>query len=86
MPVERRGWQGDRGIGDTFSAHRGGYRKSTKPYSMTHSSEGEEVSLKSRMREILKSGSVGGLMAAVCGLSSKDGGHESYPTSLTVRT
>ena len=42
--------------------------------------EGEEVFLKSRMRENFKSGSVRGLMAAVDGACSKDGGHESYST------
>jgi len=63
MPVERRGWQGDRGMGDTSSALRGGYRKSTKLRSVTCSSVGEEVFLKSRMREILMSGSVRGLIA-----------------------
>jgi len=47
---------------DTSSGHRTGQRKSTKLNSMTHSTEGEEVHLKSRMREICKSGSVRGLV------------------------
>ncbi len=50
-------------MGDTSSALRGGYRKSTKLRSVTCSSVGEEVFLKSRMREILMSGSVRGLIA-----------------------
>ena len=48
--------------GDTSSRLRAGYRKSTKPISMTHLSDGEEVFLKSRMRENCKSGSVRGFM------------------------
>ena len=47
---------------DTFSGLRTGPRKSTKLDSMTYSTEGEEVVLKSRMREICKSGSVRGLV------------------------
>ena len=47
---------------DTSSGHRTGPRKSTKLDSMTYSTEGEEVVLKSRMREICKSGSVRGLV------------------------
>ena len=47
---------------DTSSGHGTGQRKSTKLASMTHSTEGEEVVLKSRMREICTSGSVRGLM------------------------
>jgi len=46
----------------TSSGHRTGPRKSTKLYSMTYSTEGEEVFLKSRMREICTSGSVRGLV------------------------
>jgi len=47
---------------DTSSGLRTGQRKSTKLDSMTYSTEGEEVVLKSRMREICKSGSVRGLV------------------------
>jgi len=47
---------------DTSSGLRTGPRKSTKLDSMTYSTEGEEVVLKSRMREICKSGSVRGLV------------------------
>ena len=47
---------------DTSSGLRTGQRKSTKLNSMTHSIEGEEVLLKSRMREICTSGSVRGLV------------------------
>jgi hypothetical protein len=47
---------------DTFSGHRTGTRKSTKLDPMTYSMEGEEVLLKSRMREICTSGSVRGLV------------------------
>ena len=54
-------------MGDTSSALRGGNRKSTKPISVTHSLVGEEVSLKSRMREIFMSGSVRGLVATSVG-------------------
>ena len=46
----------------TSSGHRTGAKKSTKLYPVTHSTEGEEVLLKSRMREIRKSGSVRGLV------------------------
>jgi len=47
---------------DTSSGLRTGQRKSTKLDPMTYSTEGEEVVLKSRMREICKSGSVRGLV------------------------
>ncbi|MCX6841670.1 MAG: hypothetical protein NTX53_05250, partial [candidate division WOR-3 bacterium] len=47
---------------DTSSGLRTGPRKSTKLNPMTYSTEGEEVVLKSRMREICKSGSVRGLV------------------------
>jgi hypothetical protein len=47
---------------DTLSGHGTGQRETTKLHSMTHSTEGEEVYLKSRMREICKSGSVRGLV------------------------
>ena len=47
---------------DTFSGLRTGPRKSTKLDSMTYSTEGEEVVLKSRMQEICTSGSVRGLV------------------------
>lgn len=48
--------------GGTSSALRGGYRKSTKPKSVTCLLDGEEVFLTSRMREICKSGSVRGFI------------------------
>ena len=47
---------------DTSSGHRTGQRKSTELNFVTHSTESEEVHLKSRMREIRKSGSVRGLV------------------------
>ena len=47
---------------DTSSGLRTGQRKSTKLDSMTYSTEGEEVVLKSRMQEICTSGSVRRLM------------------------
>ena len=47
---------------DTSSGHGTGAKKTTKLDSMTYSTEGEEVVLKSRMREICKSGSVRGLI------------------------
>ncbi|MCX6843449.1 MAG: hypothetical protein NTX53_14345, partial [candidate division WOR-3 bacterium] len=47
---------------DTSSGLRTGQRKSTKLNPMTYSTEGEEVVLKSRMREICTSGSVRGLV------------------------
>jgi len=47
---------------DTSSGFRTGQRKSTRLDSMTYSTEGEEVVLKSRMREICKAGSVRGLI------------------------
>ena len=47
---------------DTSSGHGTGAKKTTKLVSMTYSTEGEEVVLKSRMREICKSGSVRGLV------------------------
>jgi len=56
-----KGLAGEPRSRDTSSGHRTGQRKSTKLYSMTYSTEGEEVHLKSRMREICKSGSVRGL-------------------------
>lgn len=48
--------------GDTSSRFRTGYRKLTKPISVTHLSDGEEVFLKSRMRENCKYGSVRGFI------------------------
>ncbi len=51
-----------RWTGDTSSAHRGGYKKRTKPNHETHPAQDEEVFLKSRMWENHKSGSVRGLM------------------------
>ena len=57
-----KGLAGEPRSRDTFSGLRTGPRKSTKLDSMTHSMEGEEVVLKSRMREICKSGSVRGLV------------------------
>ena len=57
-----KGLAGEPRSRDTSSGHRTGPRKSTKLDSMTYSTEGEEVVLKSRMREICKSGSVRGLM------------------------
>ena len=56
-----KGLAGEPRSRDTSSGHRTGQRKSTKLNSMTHPIEGEEVHLKSRMREICKSGSVRGL-------------------------
>jgi hypothetical protein len=50
-----------RWTGDT-SAHRGGYKKRTKPKHETRLAQDEEVFLKSRMWESHKSGSVRGLM------------------------
>ena len=47
---------------DTSSRHRTGIRKLTKPISVTHSSEGEEVFLKSRVRENCTHGSVRGFI------------------------
>jgi len=57
-----KGLAGEPRSRDTSSGHGTGQRKSTKLASMTHSTEGEEVVLKSRMREICTSGSVRGLM------------------------
>jgi hypothetical protein len=57
-----KGLAGEPWSRDTSSGHRTGPRKSTKLNSMTHSTEGEEVLLKSQMREICKSGSVRGLV------------------------
>jgi len=53
-----KGLAGEPRSRDTFSGLRTGLRKSTKLDSMTYSTEGEEVVLKSRMREICKSRSV----------------------------
>ena len=61
---------------DTSSGLRIGPRKSTKLASMTYSTEGGEVVLKSRMREIRTSGSVMGLVAD----SPRGVGHEAYST------
>jgi hypothetical protein len=47
---------------DTSSGLRTGQRKSIKTVPMTYSTEGEEVLLKSRMREICTSGSVRGFV------------------------
>ena len=55
---------------DTLSGHGTGQRETTKLNSMTHSTEGEEVLLKSRMREIRKSGSVRGLVVNSQGLAT----------------
>ncbi len=60
-----KGLAGEPRSRDTSSGHRTGQRKSTKLNSMTHSTEGEEVLLKSRMREICTSGSVRGLVVGV---------------------
>ena len=47
---------------ETPSGHGTGQRETTELDSMTHSIEGEEVHLKSRMQEICTSGSVRGLV------------------------
>ena len=57
-----KGLAGEPRSRDTSSGPRTGPRKSTKLDSMTYSTEGEEVVLKSRMREICTSGSVRGLV------------------------
>ena len=57
-----KGLAGEPGSRDTSSGHGTGQRKSTKLNSMTRSTEGEEVHLKSRMREICTSGPVRGLV------------------------
>jgi len=67
---------------DTSSGHGTGAKKKTKLDSMTYSTEGEEVVLKSRMQEICKSGSVRGLVADS---PKRGGGHEAYSTNLQVR-
>ena len=51
---------------ETSSGHGTGQRETTKLHPMTHSTEGEEVPLKSRMRENRKSGSVRGLVVDSC--------------------
>ena len=70
-----KGLAGEPRSRDTSSGHRTGQRKSTKLNSMTHSTEGEEVYLKSRMREICTSGSVRGWWWA-----SQDVGRQLYST------
>ena len=50
---------------ETPSGHGTGQRETTELDSMTHSTEGEEVHLKSRMQEICTSGSVRGLVVGV---------------------
>jgi len=67
---------------DTSSGHGTGAKKKTKLDSMTYSTEGEEVVLKSRMQEICKSGSVRGLVADS---PKRGGGHEAYTTNPQVR-
>ena len=57
-----KGLAGEPWSRDTSSGHGTGAKKTTKLDSMTYSTEGEEVVLKSRMREICKSGSVRGLV------------------------
>lgn len=57
-----KGPAGEPWNGDTSSALRGGQREAAKPISVTHLLYGEEVFLKSRMREIRKSGSVRGFI------------------------
>ena len=60
-PCGAKGLAGEPRSRDTSSGLRTGQRKTAKLDSMTYSTEGEEVILKSRMREICKSGSVRGL-------------------------
>jgi len=72
-----KGLAGEPRSRDTSSGHGTGARKTTKLDSMTYSTEGEEVVLKSRMREICKSGSVRGLVVD----SHKGVGHEAYSTA-----
>ena len=57
-----KGLAGEPWSRDTSSGHGTGAKKTTKLVSMTYLTEGEEVVLKSRMREICKSGSVRGLV------------------------
>jgi hypothetical protein len=57
-----KGLAGEPWSRDTFSGLRTGPRKPTKLDSMAYLTEGEEVVLKSRTREICESGSVSGLI------------------------
>ena len=57
-----KGLAGEPRSRDTSSGHGTGVKKTTKLASMAHSTEGEEVVLKSRVLEICKSGSVRGLV------------------------
>jgi len=80
-----KGLAGEPRSRDTSSGLGTGARKSTKLDSMTHSTEGEEVVLKSRMQEIRKSGSVRGLVVdSPKGLATRPTRHLWYGPSVLL--